>query len=166
MPAIWRAAPGLTSTAGSYAAGVVANHLRNHSQPPASTGTADGGSVAGGGPAAPGKPYKLGATGPNVFDCSGFVRYVFGQVGISLPRSSTSQSQAGTAVSRDQLKPGDLVFFKNTWRNNGQIDHVAVYLGDGQIVHAITSGVRTNRLSGYWLDHYASARRSEARPTE
>lgn len=106
-----------------------------------------------------GKPYKLGATGPNVFDCSGFVRYVFGQVGISLPRSSTSQSQAGTAVSRDQLKPGDLVFFKNTWRNNGQIDHVAVYLGDGQIVHAITSGVRTNRLSGYWLDHYASARR-------
>lgn len=106
-----------------------------------------------------GKPYVLGANGPNAFDCSGFTRYVYGRFGFRLPRASYSQATVGTAVSRQNLQIGDLVFFRNTWRSNGQVDHVAIYIGDNQIVHSITSGVRVNSLTGYWLDHYAGARR-------
>lgn len=106
-----------------------------------------------------GKRYALGATGPNSFDCSGLVSYVFGKYGYKLPRASYKQATVGQVVSRQDLQKGDLVFFRNTWRNNGSIDHVAIYIGDGKIVHAITSGVTTNSLTGYWLNHYAGARR-------
>lgn len=106
-----------------------------------------------------GKPYALNAKGPDVFDCSGFSRYVFGRFGYSLPRASYNQAKMGSAVSRQGLQAGDLVFFKNTWRNNGDIDHVAIYIGNNQVIHAITSGVKINKLTGYWLDHYATARR-------
>ncbi len=106
-----------------------------------------------------GKPYRLGANGPSVFDCSGLTSYVFRQFGYILPRASYSQAKVGQAVSYNQLQPGDLVFFKNTWRNDGRVDHVAIYMGDGRIVHAIRSGVTTSSLRGYWLDHYAGARR-------
>lgn len=106
-----------------------------------------------------GKRYALGANGPNTFDCSGLTRYVFASYGYNLPRASYSQATVGTNVAYQNLQKGDLVFFRNTWRNNGAVDHVAIYIGEGKIVHAITSGVRTNTLSGYWLDHYAGARR-------
>ncbi len=107
-----------------------------------------------------GVPYKLGATGLDYFDCSGYTRYVFGKFGYSLPRASYNQATAGTYVSMDELKKGDLIFFKNTWRNNGQIDHVAIYMGNGKIIHAITStGVTVSSFKGYWVDHYATARR-------
>lgn len=106
-----------------------------------------------------GKRYSLGATGPNVFDCSGLTTYIFGKYGYKLPRVSYRQATVGTAISLQDLEKGDLVFFRNTWRNNGSIDHVAIYIGDGRIVHAITSGVTNSTLKGYWLDHYAGARR-------
>jgi len=81
-----------------------------------------------------GSPYVWGATGPGQFDCSGLTSWAYKQAGISLPRSSRSQATFGQAVSRDQLEPGDLVFFYNP------VSHVGIYIGDGRMVHAPTSG--------------------------
>jgi cell wall-associated NlpC family hydrolase len=79
-----------------------------------------------------GSPYRYGASGPNAFDCSGLVSWAFKKAGISLPRTSRAQSQVGTPVSRDELRPGDLVFFYKP------VSHVGIYIGDGKIVHAST----------------------------
>jgi len=81
-----------------------------------------------------GKPYQWGAEGPNSFDCSGLVYYSFKQVGITLPRSSRAQATVGVPVPRNQLQPGDLVFFYNP------ISHVGIYIGNGQMVHAPQEG--------------------------
>ena len=81
-----------------------------------------------------GKPYVWAAGGPNSYDCSGLTAYAFRAAGISLPHSSRAQSQMGQAVSRDQLQPGDLVFFYSP------VSHVGIYIGNGQMVHAPTSG--------------------------
>ena len=81
-----------------------------------------------------GKPYRWGATGPSAFDCSGLVSYAFDKAGKDLPRTSRAQAQVGTKVSKSNLKPGDLVFYYSP------ISHVGIYIGDGQIVHASTSG--------------------------
>lgn len=83
-----------------------------------------------------GKPYSYGSTGPNSFDCSGFVFYVFKNFGINLPRTSQAQAYVGKRVSKSELKPGDLVF-SNTYSS---LSHVGVYIGDGQFVHAANSG--------------------------
>lgn len=82
-----------------------------------------------------GDPYVWGATGPNEFDCSGLVVWSYQQVGKTLPRSSQAQAVGGTAVSRDQLQPGDVVTF---YSDNS---HVGIYAGDGNILHASTFGV-------------------------
>jgi lipoprotein Spr len=103
-----------------------------------------------------GVPYRFGgSSGTDAFDCSGFTRYVFNQNGISLPHSSRLQSQAGTFVPRDQLQPGDLVFFYSP------IHHVAIYMGDGKILHTYGSpGVTITDLnSRWWSSHYSTARR-------
>ncbi|QGR00053.1 NlpC/P60 family protein [Paenibacillus psychroresistens] len=99
--------------------------------------------------------YAAQAAKTSTFDCSSFTQYVFNQNGIILPRSSTQQSQVGTYVSRNQLKPGDLIFFY------APIHHVAIYMGNGKILHATKSaGVAINDLnSGYWNSHYTKARR-------
>ena len=81
-----------------------------------------------------GAPYSWGATGPSSFDCSGLVNWAFDQVGVDLPRTSRALSQAGTPVSRANLQPGDLVFFYRP------VSHVGIYIGNGQMVHASTSG--------------------------
>jgi cell wall-associated NlpC family hydrolase len=81
-----------------------------------------------------GKPYVYGATGPNAFDCSGLVGWAYKQVGVSLPRTSAAQSRVGTPVSKSDLRPGDLVFFYKP------VSHVAIYIGNGKVVHASTSG--------------------------
>ena len=81
-----------------------------------------------------GTPYRYGATGPSAYDCSGPAMAAFKKAGVSLPRTSAAQSKVGTPVSRDQLKPGDLVFFYSP------VSHVGIYLGAGKIVHASTSG--------------------------
>ncbi|MEU6866131.1 NlpC/P60 family protein [Streptomyces sp. NPDC046876] len=77
-----------------------------------------------------GKPYVWGATGPNAFDCSGLTQAAWRSAGISLPRTTYTQINAGQRVSRDQLAPGDLVFFYSG------VTHVGLYIGNGQMVHA------------------------------
>lgn len=82
-----------------------------------------------------GSPYVWGATGPNAFDCSGLVVWAFQQVGKTLPRSSQAQAQGGVPVSRENLRPGDVVVYYN------DASHVGIYVGDGNMVHASTFGV-------------------------
>jgi cell wall-associated NlpC family hydrolase len=81
-----------------------------------------------------GKPYVWAASGPGSFDCSGLVQYAYAAAGISLPHSSAAQARMGTAVSRDQLQPGDLIAFYSP------VSHIGIYIGNGQMVHAPTSG--------------------------
>lgn len=104
-----------------------------------------------------GVPYQYGAASGRTdrFDCSSFTQYVYGQYGIKLPRSSKQQSAVGTYVPRDQLQPGDLVFFYSP------IHHVAIYMGDGKLLHTYgKDGVTvTDLTSGWWNSHYATARR-------
>lgn len=80
------------------------------------------------------KPYVWGADGPSSFDCSGLVMAAYQQVGISLPHYTGSQWTAGQHISREELRPGDLVFFYN------DLHHVGIYLGGGMMVHAPQTG--------------------------
>jgi len=99
-----------------------------------------------------GDPYVWGAGGPDAFDCSGLTQYAYAAAGISLPHSSLSQSRMGTAVSRGDLQPGDLVFFYSP------VSHVGMYIGDGQMVHASTFG-QPVIVSSVDMAGYAGARR-------
>ena len=105
--------------------------------------------------------YRRGGSSPESgFDCSGFVNHVFREgLGLILPRSSKEMSKSGEAISRDELRPGDLVFF-NTMRN--AFSHVGIYLGDNQFVHAPRSGGRVrieDIRDGYWTKRFNGARR-------
>ena len=95
-----------------------------------------------------GVPYVWGGASPSGFDCSGLIMYAYAQVGVSLPHHAASQYGMGSPVSRDQLAPGDLVFF------NG-LGHAGIYIGGGQFIHAPHSGdvVKISNLSDSW---YAS----------
>jgi cell wall-associated NlpC family hydrolase len=95
-----------------------------------------------------GDAYVYGAGGPDAFDCSGLTQYAYSAAGVSLPHSSRSQSTMGTPVSVDQLQPGDLLFYYSP------TSHVAMYIGNGQMVHASTSSkpvmvVNFNSMSGF-----------------
>ncbi len=105
-----------------------------------------------------GVPYVFGGTSPSGFDCSGYVRYVFAQAGISLPRTADAQYEVGYAVSTDELQPGDLVFF-STYEAGPS--HVGIYLGDGDFINASSSrGVSVASIyGGYWGSCYIGARR-------
>lgn len=96
-----------------------------------------------------GTPYVWGGTSPNGFDCSGFVQYVFGQVGKNLPRISYQQANYGKRVGLNKLQPGDLVAWDNSSRNDGA-DHIAIYIGGGKIIEAPRPGlsVRIRTLGG------------------
>ena len=100
-----------------------------------------------------GTPYAWGGSSPRGFDCSGLVQYAAASAGISVPRTSRAQATVGTPVSRADLRPGDLVFFYDP------VGHVGIYLGDGKMVHAPTSGdvVRIADVDRMW--GYNSARR-------
>jgi peptidoglycan DL-endopeptidase CwlO len=97
-----------------------------------------------------GTPYVWGGASPSGFDCSGFVMYVYAQMGVSLPHSSYAQWGAGVAVSQADLQPGDLVFFYG-------LGHVGIYVGGGQYIHAPHTGdvVKISSISG----GYVGARR-------
>lgn len=82
-----------------------------------------------------GSPYSWGATGPDSFDCSGLMYWAYQQMGKTIPRTSQAQLAGGTPVSRDELRPGDLIGFYEG------ITHVGMYVGDGMIVHASTYGI-------------------------
>ena len=105
-----------------------------------------------------GYKYTYGGSSPSTgFDCSGFTSYIFKQHGISLNRTAAGQYSNGVSVSRANLQPGDLVMF-----GKSGINHVAIYIGGGQIIHASTpsTGVRIDSLStGYYNNNYVGARR-------
>lgn len=104
-----------------------------------------------------GVPYVFGGTSRNGFDCSGFTQYVYKASGISIPRTSYTQYNTGSSVSKEELQPGDLVFF--TTYSKGA-SHVGIYIGNGSFVHASDSGVRTTSLNdSYYKSRYLGARR-------
>ncbi len=105
-----------------------------------------------------GVKYVWGGTTPSGFDCSGYTQYVFAQQGISLPRVSRDQYARGNSVSFENLKAGDLVFF--SLDGDKVIDHVGIFIGDGQFINASSSkGVTIYPMSSYWKSHYIGAKR-------
>jgi murein DD-endopeptidase len=108
-----------------------------------------------------GRPYKYGGASPSGFDCSGLVLFSYLKAGYALPRDTEHQRKAARPVKVSGLRRGDLLFFDQEGKKNS---HVGIYLGDGQFVHAPSSGknVRRDRLDGYWKKHLSEARRVAA----
>jgi cell wall-associated NlpC family hydrolase len=107
--------------------------------------------------------YKYGGNSPDTgFDCSGFVRYVFNQAAkITLPPTARAISQIGKSVKKDELQPGDLVFF-NTLKS--AFSHVGIYIGDNKFIHSPRTGsaVRIDDMSqSYWTKRFNGAQRLE-----
>lgn len=101
-----------------------------------------------------GTPYVWGGTRPGGFDCSGLLQYIFGKEGVNLPRVSYQQANYGQRIGIGNLRPGDLVAWDENSRNNGA-DHIALYIGNGQILEAPHTGatvrVRTlGKNEGAW----------------
>jgi len=112
-----------------------------------------------------GTPYKLGANGPDKFDCTGFTCYVFKHFGYSIPRSSYSQGYTDYGIkitNKSDLKRGDLVFF-DTVKDNDKSDHAGIYLGDGKFIHASSgksmSVVIGDINSSYYIPRFSWGRR-------
>jgi murein DD-endopeptidase len=106
-----------------------------------------------------GRPYRYGGASPAGFDCSGLVHFSYRQVGVAVPRSTQAQWQASRTVRPSERRPGDLLFFDQEGRKNS---HVGIYLGNGEFVHAPSSGkqVRRDRLdTPYWRRHISEVRR-------
>ncbi len=91
-----------------------------------------------------GKPYRFGGTTPRGFDCSGLVFYSYQKAGIVVPRTTREQYQFAQPVPEDQLQPGDLLFFR---LNKSSVSHVAIYVGDGEFIHAPSTGKRVTQTS-------------------
>ena len=123
------------------------------------TGTANGYALSGTALSLRGAPYKDGGIDPSGFDCSGFVRYVYEQHGVAMPRQVRDQFRIGTNVDRDRLEPGDLVFFSTVAPG---ASHVGIMIGGDQFVHAPSERgvVRVESLTQqYWSSHFIGAKR-------
>jgi cell wall-associated NlpC family hydrolase len=106
--------------------------------------------------------YVYGGASPSGFDCSGFTMYVFARHGIHLSHRATWQLSAGTAVSRSDLRQGDLVFFNDPAYGGSSTtaSHVGIYIGGGQFIHCSSNGgVKISSLTGYFDTYYMAARR-------
>ena len=107
-----------------------------------------------------GTPYVYGGNGPNSFDCSGYTSYVYRHFGYTLNRTASGQLSNGTSVSKSELQPGDLVFFR--YNTSKPASHVGIYIGGGQFIHASTNTytVKIDTLtSGHYANVYVGARR-------
>jgi len=105
-----------------------------------------------------GVKYKMGGLSKNGIDCSGFVYRTFrSQLGINIPRSTELQSSTGKQITKNKLKPGDLVFFKTS----SKVRHVGIYIENNNFLHASTSkGVMISKLNNiYWKSKYWKAHR-------
>jgi len=100
-----------------------------------------------------GDPYVWGGAGPDAFDCSGLVQFAYAAAGVALPHSSSMQSTLGIPVAVADLQPGDLVFFYTP------VSHVAMYIGNGQIVQASTYGQPVAVTELAYMPDFNSARR-------
>ncbi len=122
-------------------------------------GNADGYALSGTALSLRGAPYKNGGISPDGFDCSGFVRYVYQQHGVAMPREVREQFKVGKQIDRGQLEPGDLVFFSTVAPG---ASHVGIVIGGDQFVHAPSERgvVRVESLSQqYWGSRYIGAKR-------
>lgn len=106
-------------------------------------------------------PYHYGGSSPETgFDCSGLVSYIYMRAGLRAPRTVAEQARLSAPIDWTQLEPGDLVFFQS----RGQVFHVGIYLGNGNMIHAPASGgkVRVESLTGtYWRQHFSGGSRIE-----
>jgi cell wall-associated NlpC family hydrolase len=105
-----------------------------------------------------GTKYQWGGSSPKGFDCSGFVQYVYGKQGVKLGRTTYDQIKQGTPVNKQQLQPGDVVFFSKS----GDVHHEGMYIGDNQFIHAPHTGdvVKISSLSDpYYSQQFAGGRR-------
>lgn len=105
-----------------------------------------------------GVAYKTGGTTTAGFDCSGFTKYVFNKMGLTLPRTSKAQYSIGTPVAKSNLRSGDLVFFNTLGKG---VSHVGIYVGNGKFAQSSSSrGVTITSLSqAYWANRYVGAKR-------
>jgi cell wall-associated NlpC family hydrolase len=103
-----------------------------------------------------GRPYLWGGTGPQAYDCSGLTQQSYRHAGLVIPRTSAEQATVGTPVRLADLIPGDLIFYAHDVHNASTIHHVAMYAGDGMLVHAPQTGQFVH-LSPVWLDEYIGA---------
>lgn len=102
--------------------------------------------------------YRWGGKSPQGFDCSGLVYYSYQDAGISGPRTVTEQRKASTPIRLDEARPGDLLFFRIRWK----VSHVGIHTGNGQFVHAPSTGKRvavTNVNNEYYRKHLVSVGR-------
>lgn len=106
-----------------------------------------------------GVPYLYGGQSPSGFDCSGLVQFAHSNAGINVPRTAAAQYDAAASISQSELKPGDVIFFRISWR---KISHVGIYAGQGRFIHAPTSGKRVSFSSlnePYWQKRVAKTGR-------